>query len=658
MKNYFTILCLLVVISSFAQKKQPPKQETQNEESIQFDVPVSTKSQEPELKSVILEKKEIQKSGIVKSVINQELDKVDLESEEDWPTLNNLTQICSLDPNKVYSVELSSVKDDLPKELFQCKNLRKLVLGGSAMFYPEELGDFPKLKILRISYNYQLLDLPKSLKKLKNLVELDLSGSEKLSDIPDIFQDMTKLKKLKISLSGNNGLFIPESISKLENLEELIINGKIEDSQLDRIGTLRKLKTLHLNSPISEIPASWSGLKSLEKLEIVFSNKSIIPDIFDYFINLKELTIRQDYNRASKIPNKFPNSIWKLTQLSKLSISNCYFDGIGNIAQPLTELKSVYIGSGELPELNSTIKNWVNVTNLNIESVGLKKISKELNELESLKYLVLSSNSLTEIPNIDKLTFLENLQISNNQLKSLPLGVGKLRSLEAIHAANNNIESLPEDVDVWFYLSTLSLTNNKIKELPKNIENWIALRTLELGKNELKSIPNQIGTIRKLETIDLSDNKITEIPKGLLMLSSLNSLNLSNNLITVLPEGIGRNSRLSNLKLSNNKIEKVPSDLGDLENLYSLDLSNNKIGVINFSLKKMKNLYTLNLAKNNIKSLVGVDFSSTKLSKKTYYSSESINLIGNPIEQISQEQAEWLKQRNYANSQEIYNILR
>ena len=42
--------------------------------------------------------------------------------------------------------------------------------------------------------------------------------------------------------------------------------------------------------------------------------------------------------------------------------------------------------------------------------------------------------------------FLKLLQIDNNQLRSLPKGIGKLRNLRFIDFSNNNIEEIPKEL--------------------------------------------------------------------------------------------------------------------------------------------------------------------------------------------------------------------
>jgi Leucine-rich repeat (LRR) protein len=668
MKKILFLPLLLVLFNAIAQQK---------EDGIQFSVPsIKASPKETELKPIILEKKEVIKSNIIKDVISNEVDKVDFETEEDWPTLDNLSQICNLDPNKVYSVSIS-IKNGFPKELLQCTNLRKLVLNGEFKFLPEEIGEFKKLKSLKFNYGAsRMTSLPESIKNLSNLEELDIHSASSLEVIPDIFQNMKKLKVLKI---GARNLVLPESFKDLTALEELQLSNSYDyQEQIDKslkekqlnnfeyIGNLKKLRILNINSQYTTISENWAALQGLEQLTLMHPIGTPIPDCFGKFINLEELTItgfeKRNYNNKTTNKEKqvvaFPASIWKLKNLKKISINDMLFDNLGVISEELPNLKHISFHRGTMKELNNGIKNWTGVEQLLMENCNLTTVSKELSLLSTLKRLELGNNSISNLPAIDKLGYLTSFRLSNNQLTALPDGIEKCRSLEILEVDNNSIEKIPNSED-WFYLSSLSLSNNLIKTIPKSIGKWINLTSINLSANSIENLPEEINNLRKLNTINFSANSISQLPVDLFKGGKLGIINLSNNKIKVLPEGLKSNENLYTIELSNNQIEVLPNDIFQMAYLSTVNFKNNLIKTIpKEGFKKMKNLYTLNLSNNKIESLVGVVFEGTRMGKQEYYNSNNgLNLSNNPIKQLSQEQVEWLKARNYANNQNIFDII-
>lgn len=70
----------------------------------------------------------------------------------------------------------------------------------------------------------------------------------------------------------------------------------------------------------------------------------------------------------------------------------------------------------------------------------LTSISIDLSCLRNLKELNLSFNQLTDIKNLEKLTFLSKLDIGNNKLTSIS-GLARLSQLQDLHLGYNQITS-------------------------------------------------------------------------------------------------------------------------------------------------------------------------------------------------------------------------
>ena len=165
-------------------------------------------------------------------------------------------------------------------------------------------------------------------------------------------------------------------------------------------------------------------------------------------------------------------------------------------------------------------------------------------ELTGIKRLSLSEN-LTAFP-MEILTLADSLEIldlSNNQLTSLPDEIAQLPHLKIIFASNNLFTSLPKilgacpllemvgfksnkitdvaDESLPLQLRWLILTDNQITHLPETLGKRPRLQKLALAGNCLTHLPNSMDELINLELLRLSANQLAEFPKQLLSLPKL-----------------------------------------------------------------------------------------------------------------------------------------
>lgn len=99
---------------------------------------------------------------------------------------------------------------------------------------------------------------------------------------------------------------------------------------------------------------------------------------------------------------------------------------------------------------------------LDLSSKGLSEISKNLLDDNSVITLNVSGNNLTgSLPGeIRKLTNLEVLIASDNNMTGVPAEIGQLSKLRTVNFANNNLSGLPQEIGKLKNLQTLDLRGN------------------------------------------------------------------------------------------------------------------------------------------------------------------------------------------------------
>tara|TARA_R110001583_G_scaffold27561_3_gene98405 strand:- start:64 stop:1302 length:1239 start_codon:yes stop_codon:yes gene_type:complete len=165
------------------------------------------------------------------------------------------------------------------------------------------------------------------------------------------------------------------------------------------------------------------------------------------------------------------------------------------------------------------------------ELIGIQRLSLSenltsfpleiLSLADSLEILDLSHNQLTSLPKeFAKLTKLKIIFASNNCFVTLPEVLGQCDNLEMVGFKSNQINKVPANA-LPFKLRWLILTDNLIDALPDSLGERPRLQKLALAGNRLTSLPSTLAQSRNLELVRISANNLTECPDQLLSLPKL-----------------------------------------------------------------------------------------------------------------------------------------
>ncbi|MBD9461874.1 leucine-rich repeat-containing protein kinase family protein [Pseudomonas sp. Pdm06] len=161
---------------------------------------------------------------------------------------------------------------------------------------------------------------------------------------------------------------------------------------------------------------------------------------------------------------------------------------------------------------------------------GLTEFPREIFELaDSLEILNLSGNQLDTLPDdLHRLTRLRVLFCSDNRFTELPECLGRCSALTMVGFKANRITrvtgaALPQQ------LRWLILTDNDVSHLPDELGQRPHLQKLMLAGNRLQQLPASLGQCHRLELLRIAANQLTELPQWLLELPSLSWLAYAGN---------------------------------------------------------------------------------------------------------------------------------
>ncbi len=173
-------------------------------------------------------------------------------------------------------------------------------------------------------------------------------------------------------------------------------------------------------------------------------------------------------------------------------------------------------------------------TRLDLRGQGLRTLPREVfDHADTLELLDVSGNQLDSLP--DELPRLQRLKVlfaSDNAFTELPEGLGRCPALEMVGFKANHIERVA-DAALPVRLRWLILTDNALAELPSGIGRCQRLQKLMLAGNRLRQLPASLAACERLELLRLAANDFNEadaaLPPALLALPRLAWLAIAGN---------------------------------------------------------------------------------------------------------------------------------
>ena len=163
-------------------------------------------------------------------------------------------------------------------------------------------------------------------------------------------------------------------------------------------------------------------------------------------------------------------------------------------------------------------------------SCGLRTLPPEVFDLaDTLEVLNLSGNQLTSLPqDLPRLHRLKVIFCSDNPFASVPEVLGDCAELQVVGFKACRIETVP-GAALPPALRWLILTDNAVSTLPPELGQRPLLQKLMLAGNQLRDLPPSLADAQSLELIRLAANQLTQLPDWLLNLPRLSWLALAGN---------------------------------------------------------------------------------------------------------------------------------
>ena len=222
---------------------------------------------------------------------------------------------------------------------------------------------------------------------------------------------------------------------------------------------------------------------------------------------------------------------------------------------------------------------------------------------EGLSHSWVNSEGQLSLPDsIRCMTSLRVLCLRSCKLDSAPLGLDLLLSLVDLDLSFNNIFTIPLEIKKLKELRRLVLDSNPLHAWPPALRSFLKLELLSMQKCRLREIPSTyLHTFTSLTSLRLDLNLFNAFPtvyNSRLRALSLNAIDIAPaNLVCMLEHSV----RLRMLSLSRCKLRHLPSEISYASSLVDLSIDENDISILPYGFGMCVSMYRLQASENQIK---------------------------------------------------------
>jgi len=204
---------------------------------------------------------------------------------------------------------------------------------------------------------------------------------------------------------------------------------------------------------------------------------------------------------------------YKLAKQNKIYVKHLNLSGQNLNDMPyrigrFKRLVTLNLSSNNISITGSAIKNMWALQELDLSDNKLKKFDPSLADSKHLVKLNMSQNDIKKIDVSLHYKYLTNLDLSNNKISNT--FYIKCQVLQSLNLSNNQLKSLPKGLRYSKELKRLNLSNNKILKLGKELKYLKKLEEIDLSNCGLTTISKSFTRMHYLKVINLSGNDIPE----------------------------------------------------------------------------------------------------------------------------------------------------
>ena len=156
------------------------------------------------------------------------------------------------------------------------------------------------------------------------------------------------------------------------------------------------------------------------------------------------------------------------------------------------------------------------------------------------------------------------------------LRAGQLGNIRRLDLSCGLTEFPPEIFSLADSLEVLNLSGNQLESLPSDLHRLYRLQVIFCSDNRFTELPRALGSCAHLEVVGFKANQIRTVDAASLP-PQLRWLILTDNCIDLLPDELGRRPRLQKLMLAGNRLRALPPSLIACQQLELIRIAANRL---------------------------------------------------------------------------------
>ncbi|XP_061163217.1 PH domain leucine-rich repeat-containing protein phosphatase 2-like isoform X1 [Saccostrea echinata] len=443
---------------------------------------------------------------------------------------NNLSNfpvaLCQMVTLTELNIASNKIKE-IPPEIVHMSSLQMLHIHNNHLHsLPTEMTEMSSLKIIVLAFNH-FSTIPEVLLQSQNsksnLDSIIMAGN-RVEKLPhEVLCRMQHIKK--IDLRMNSLSLLPSETAKFHFLE-LVTHLDVRDNHIKDLD-VRSLKSLeYLNcerNTMQSLQVNGSSLKNLYAADNELEVFSVNPKP-EWLVNL-------DISR-NKLPS-LPPWVAECFFMVKLDAShNAITELPARLFCDARKLKVLNMSHNQISEVPTDTQNCV-LEELHLEHNCLNLLPGHLMlQANKLKYLNLTGNNLQSVPQFSftHSSRLHELYLSDNKLEDdcIPF-LCSFTKLRILHIAHNRITEIRNrDIFKLENLQEINLSGNDLRTLPHNLGRHPKLQVLRANTNYLKELPD-FKMANNLKVLEVGSNRLSDVSVTGLMGSQVQLLDISGN---------------------------------------------------------------------------------------------------------------------------------
>ena len=295
-----------------------------------------------------------------------------------------------------------------------------------------------------------------------------------------------------------------------------------------------------------------------------------------------------------------------------------------NAFSHLTRVQTIYLNRNRISSVDPTAFSGLYLYTLDLSHNQLQTVPESLKNLNRLRELRLEFNPIKQFqPSVEFFAYLgstlQALHFGSPDLQAWPAHLNLMRYLKTLSVHGFKMTSLPQDAfNGLSNLQNLNLENTGLPGIPASVCNIHTLKSLNFTANHISGGGHLFPSchMQQLTSLYLDGTSLTSFPSIFSMFPSMDKLYIHNNpgLTSIPSQAIPTGKSTHIISLNGNGFTTVPLALEKLTNLRELELDNNKITSVSRALN-FPSVWRFSLNGNPIHS-----FSSSAFTKMSYMS--------------------------------------